>query len=159
MIEKGILESANRHHAFLPLPPPSFTMPQIVWHDSYSVGVNILDEHHRHLAWLINRLSDCTGGSEHSERVVDVISELVQYAMYHFEHEEKLMETHGFPRLEKHRGEHTQFCEVISETSFGATLGIIEISQLVEYLIRWWKNHILYEDMQFKPFFAAQGVA
>jgi len=159
MREKGILESGNRHRAFLPPPPLSTTMSKIVWHDSFSVGVTVLDEHHRHLAWLINRLADCTGGAAHSERVVDVIGELVQYAMYHFEHEEKLMAAHDFPRLDKHRGEHTQFCEVITETSFGATLGIIDISHLVEYLIRWWKNHILYEDMQFKPFFAARNVA
>lgn len=159
MEEKGILESANCLHAHSFIAPPTKTMPKIVWHDEYSVGVNILDEHHRHLAWLINRLSECSGDPGHSEQVGDVIGELVQYAMYHFEHEEMLMTRHGFPRLDKHRGEHTQFCEVITETSFGATLGIIEISQLVEYLTRWWKNHILYEDMQYKPFFVELGVA
>lgn len=137
----------------------STSMTHIIWHDSYSVGVTILDEHHRHLAWLINRLADCAGDAAHTERVVDVIGELTQYAMYHFEHEENLMTMHGFPRLEKHRGEHTRFCEVITETSFGATLGIIDISRLVEYLISWWKNHILHEDMNFKMFFAARGVA
>lgn len=134
-------------------------MTHIIWHDSYSVGVTILDEHHRHLAWLINRLADCAGDAAHTERVVDVIGELTQYAMYHFQREEDLMTRHGFPRLDKHCGEHTRFCEVITETSFGATLGIIDISRLVEYLISWWKNHILHEDMNFKIFFAARGVA
>jgi hemerythrin-like metal-binding protein len=133
-------------------------MSKILWHDSFSVGVQILDEHHQTLARLINRLSDCPSGTEHSETVVDAISELVQYALYHFDHEERLMAAHDFPRLAKHREEHSQFCEVITETSYGATLGIIDLQHLIDYLNRWWKNHILFEDMQFKPYFASRGV-
>jgi hemerythrin-like metal-binding protein len=133
-------------------------MPKIVWDDSFSVGIRTLDEHHKYLASLINRLSDSASGTAHSEAVVDVISELVQYAMYHFRHEEELMAVHNYPNRYKHSGEHTQFCEVITETTYGATRGIIDITLLVAYLIRWWKNHILHEDMQFKPFFASVGV-
>jgi len=133
-------------------------MPQIVWNDSFSVGVKTLDEHHKYLAHLINRLAESASSTVLSEPVVDVISELIQYAMYHFHHEEELMAMHNYPNRQKHCGEHTQFCEVITETTYGATRGIIDISHLITYLIRWWKNHILHEDMQFKPFFASVGV-
>jgi len=133
-------------------------MSKIIWHESFSVGVEMLDEHHKYLAKLINQLSDYNACTTSSEQVVDVISELVQYALYHFKHEEELMARHQFPKLDKHSGEHTQFCEVITETSYGATIGIIDITHLADYLVRWWKNHILHEDMQFKPFFASLGV-
>jgi hemerythrin-like metal-binding protein len=78
--------------------------------------------------------------------------------MYHFDHEEQLMAKHGYPMLPNHRAGHTQFCEVISETNYGGVLGIIEVSDLTDYLIRWWKSHILLEDMQYKPFFTEKGV-
>ena len=131
----------------------------MVWQDSYSVGVAKLDKHHQHLLKLINRLAEHMACPVHSEQIVDSISELTQYAMYHFAHEERLMAEHGFPGLAAHRDEHLQFCEVIAETSYGATLGIISTVNLLEYLTRWLKNHILIEDMQFKPFFAARGVS
>lgn len=128
-------------------------VPKILWQDSFSVGSPTLDEHHQQLARLINRLADLGTGDGHSEAADEVISALVQYAMYHFEHEERLMESLHYPRLDKHRVEHTQFCEVITETSYGATLGIVDIAQLTDYLARWWRNHILHEDMLLKPFF------
>lgn len=134
-------------------------MPKILWQDTFSVGIPTLDQHHQHLATLINRLSEFGSGEGNSEPVDEILSALVQYAMYHFEHEEKLMASLDYPRLDKHRLEHTQFFEVITETSYGATLGIIDISHLSDYLVRWWKNHILHEDMQLKPYFAARGLA
>lgn len=133
-------------------------MPKIQWSESFSVGVSVLDEHHQHLAKLINQLSEETVASADQESLVDVISGLVAYAKYHFEHEEALMEKHGFPRFHKHCMEHNQFYEVIAETSYGTSLGIIDVEHLVDYLVRWWKNHILHEDMQYKPFFQARGV-
>jgi hemerythrin len=133
-------------------------VPQIVWHDSYCIGVKQLDMHHQHLVKLINQLAEQSTCSVYSEHIADTISELTQYAIYHFSYEEKLMSEHGFPRLPQHRVEHIQFCEVIAETSYGATLGIISISDLLEYLTRWLKKHILLEDMQIKPYLATLGV-
>ena len=133
-------------------------MPIIVWQESYSVGVAMLDKHHQHLLKLINQLAEHSACSVHSEQIVDSISELTQYAMYHFACEERLMVEHGFPRLTEHQNEHLQFCEVIAETSYGATLGVISTENLLDYLTKWLKNHILHEDMQFKTFFAAKGV-
>jgi hemerythrin len=66
------------------------------------------------------------------------------------------MEEHDYPQLASHRAEHVQFCEVIAETCYGASLGVIGAHELYDYLARWWKNHILYEDMKYKPFFAAR---
>lgn len=133
-------------------------MNKILWNESFSVGVSELDSHHRHLARLINQLSDSHGPDDDGEIVSEAISGLVKYASYHFEYEEALMAKHEFPHEEKHRGEHTKFCEIIAEISFGATLGVIKVSELVDYLNRWWANHILREDMLFKPFFAARGI-
>ena len=131
---------------------------KLLWNDSFSVGVSELDSHHQHLARLINKLAEYPHAEDCRELLSEAISGLVQYASYHFKVEESLMAEHGFPHEEKHRGEHTKFCEIIAEISFGATLGIIKVSELVEDLNLWWTNHILREDMRLKPFFAARGV-
>lgn len=122
----------------------------ILWNESYSVGVELLDQHHRHLAALINRLAECTAERGLSETVGDVLEALVRYAEYHFRHEEMLMAAVGYPELAAHRDEHLAFCEVIAETCYMAMHGIIGIGQLLDFLARWWKEHILLEDMKYR---------
>lgn len=125
--------------------------PPIIWNDSYSVGVPLLDQHHRHLARLINQLAECSSERGLSESVGDVLDALVRYAEYHFHHEEALMAAADYPELEQHRSEHLAFCETISETCYTAMHGIIGIDELLDYLTIWWQEHILLEDMRYRP--------
>lgn len=124
---------------------------QIFWNESFSVGDRTLDQHHQHLAHLINQLGGLDADDLGSEQMVDILSGLVKYAEYHFEHEEKLMAAVEYHELESHQQEHLHFCEVVAEICFGATLGIISARELFSYLTRWWRNHILLEDMKYKP--------
>lgn len=132
------------------------TVP-IVWNETYSVGIGSLDQHHKHLAKLINQLAEHGSDDLRSEKVVDILSALMNYAEYHFCQEEELMAAADYFELELHRQEHQHFCEVIAETCYGATLGTIGIKELFSYLTRWWKNHILLEDMKYKPYLAVQA--
>ncbi|PKO90346.1 MAG: hypothetical protein CVU18_00860 [Betaproteobacteria bacterium HGW-Betaproteobacteria-12] len=124
----------------------------IAWNEAFSVGVDLLDQHHQHLAHLINQLAEHSGEDLRSEGIVDILSSLVAYAEYHFREEEELMSLASYHELEEHRQEHLHFCEVISETCYGASLGIVGVKELFSYLTRWWRNHILLEDMKYKPF-------
>lgn len=130
------------------------TVP-ISWNQNYSVGVEALDRHHQKLASLINLLAEQGDDNIKSEKIVDILTALVNYAEYHFSHEEDLMAAAEYGELETHRLEHRHFCEIIAETCYGATLGIIGVKELFNYLTRWWKNHILLEDMKYKPYLAA----
>lgn len=129
---------------------------QIFWNESFSVGVQTLDKHHQHLAHLINQL-DCRNSDElNSEEMANILTALVKYAEYHFRHEEELMAEVDYAELESHRQEHMDFCEVVAEICFGATLGVLTAKELFSYLTRWWRNHILLEDMKYKPYL--QGI-
>lgn len=127
----------------------------IIWHARYNVGVDLLDQHHRQLAQLINRLAECVSERGLSESVGDVLDALVRYAEYHFRHEEALMEAAGYPALDEHRSAHLGFCETISETCYTAMHGIIGIDDLLDYLTNWWQEHILLEDMRYRPLLGA----
>lgn len=128
---------------------------QIFWNESYSVGVHALDVHHQHLAKLINQL-DCRHSDDlNSEEVTSILTDLIAYTEYHFRHEEELMAAVDYAELENHRREHMHFSEVIAEICFGATLGVLTAKELFSYLTRWWRNHILLEDMKYKPYLLA----
>jgi len=130
---------------------PTPTTP-IFWNESFSVGDTTLDKHHQHLAHLINQLGSHELEDAKSEQMVDILSALVQYAEYHFRHEEELMAAIDYDNLDSHRQEHLHFCEVVAEICYGATLGVISAKELFSYLTRWWRNHILLEDMKYKPY-------
>lgn len=128
------------------------TSAPIFWNESFSVGEKTLDTHHQHLAHLINQLGGRESDDLKSEQMVDILSALVKYAEYHFRHEEKLMADVAYDHIESHRQEHLHFCEVVAEICYGATLGVIGAQELFSYLTRWWRNHILLEDMKYKPY-------
>jgi hemerythrin-like metal-binding protein len=134
---------------------PRYETHPITWNESFSVGVDLMDQHHQQLASLINRLAERTSEDLNSEPMVDILGALVRYAEYHFRQEEELMATANYQELETHRQEHLQFCEIISETCYGASLGIVGARELFSYLTRWWRNHILHEDMKYKPLLSA----
>lgn len=127
----------------------------IQWNANYSVGISMLDQHHQYLATLINQLAEISNDDSKSEKVGDILGALISYARYHFHHEEEMMAANNYRDLESHRLEHQNFCEIIAETCYGATLGVIGVKELFNYLTRWWKNHILLEDMKYKPYLAA----
>ena len=126
----------------------------ITWNEAFSVGVDELDQHHRHLAELINQLAEHGADDLRSAAMVDILSALIGYAEYHFRKEEELMASTDYYDLEYHRQEHRHFCEVISETCYGASLGLVGVKELFSYLTRWWRNHIMLEDMKYKPYLA-----
>jgi len=136
---------------------PSHTVP-ICWNPNFSVGVEVLDQHHQELASIINKLGECSDESAKSEKMVDILTALVSYAEYHFRHEEHLMAAANYDNLEVHQLEHRHFCEIVAETCYGATLGVIGAKDLFNYLSRWWKNHILLEDMKYKPYLSTAAV-
>ncbi len=137
---------------------PHYETHPITWNEAFSVGVDELDQHHRHLAHLINQLAEHSAEDLHSEAMVDILSGLVAYAEYHFKKEEELMASADYYELENHRQEHLHFCEVISETCYGASLGIVGVKELFSYLTRWWRNHILLEDMKYKPYLTGRSL-
>ena len=136
----------------------------IIWNESFSVGEKTMDQHHQQLAKLINRLAERKSEALNSEPMTDILGALVRYAEYHFQQEEELMASLNFPELASHRKEHLQFCEVISETCYEASLGVVGPPELFSFLTRWWRNHILHEDMKYKHLLGAlpenqQGLA
>lgn len=129
-------------------------MDKIIWDDSLSVGVAELDSQHRRLADLINLLGEEARASGNGKLLEKAIGKLTVYAFTHFGHEEKLLAQCGFPGLEAQRAEHDDFSQTLMRFSRDAAVGMLDQTQLFNYLSKWWAHHILEEDMRYKPFLA-----
>lgn len=122
----------------------------VEWLESWSVGNSSLDNDHKRLIEIINRV----GATEDSgEDVVWVLNDLREYANYHFKREEELMEAAQIPGLDEHKQTHRMFVEWL--TSLQRTVNLPEARYVIfdaanEYLRDWLGKHILGTDMQYK---------
>ncbi len=129
-------------------------MEQIVWSDDFSVGVKLFDEQHKGLINMLNKMIKDPTATTRSEIISDVLADMTQYVQQHFESEEDLMSEHGYPHLEQHKSQHKAFREKVVELCTATTDGNRAVPQvLLEFLSQWLIQHILQEDMEYKPFF------
>lgn len=132
-------------------------MTLLEWNDKYSVGVPALDEDHKRLIDIINRV-------EKAERTGDsvkwVLQDLADYAHYHFQQEEDRLKTIDYPGLADHMGKHEAFVEwleTLSKTYAMAPEAHFHQAETVrDYLKNWLINHILGTDMEYKDYLSEQ---
>ncbi len=126
-------------------------MALMEWQDTFSVGVTKLDDDHKRLIDLINRV-DAT--EKAGKSVQWVLEELRNYAEVHFRGEEELMKAADYPEIEEHMREHKAFIEwlaTVERTYNLAPDAHFHIAETVnEYLRDWLTHHILLVDMQSK---------
>ena len=122
----------------------------IPWQDHYSVGIDIIDEHHRYLFYWANRLYQAVNRDAGTIAVAKSLFSLEQYARIHFKAEERMTATCSDPFDQvDHRRQHEGFIEKLRE--FREELGhnpfVVGI-EMIEYLHDWLLNHILKADRQ-----------
>ena len=126
-------------------------MNEIVWNESYSVGVPSLDEQHRVLIRTINELHNFEHGGIDLR---DIMDRLDWYVHDHFSHEEDLMREAGYDDLDTHIAEHREFENWLrSAQSHMATTGSgvsVLAKAINDHLNEWLIKHILIVDMDYK---------
>jgi hemerythrin len=125
-------------------------MPVIEWSDDLSVGVDVLDNHHKRLIELMNRLHDVLRTND-EDVVGGVLGELIRYTYYHFGEEERLMEERAYPDLEAHRQSHRIIAHHVREmeAEYDANPRSLVAAELFEFLSDWLIHHIRNEDSRY----------
>jgi hemerythrin len=128
-------------------------MELFTWSEKYSVSISSIDNDHKGLFGLLNKLYDSLASGEANEILSKVISELYSYTQTHFKREEVLMQKANYPHIQEHIDFHRQFEKKIEEYQIAlidqeATLTIDVLSFLRDWLI----NHIQGVDMHYVPF-------
>jgi len=133
---------------------------QIVWDDSFSVGVTVLDTQHHRIIDMINLLLSEPDADVTSETLSDILTLITTYSREHFETEEGLLEQYGYPDLPAHREQHVSFRESAGAFCVATMGGHAAVPEhVLRYLKEWWTHHILTTDMQYRPFFREKGIA
>ncbi len=124
-------------------------MQIFIWNERFETGIAAVDQQHRHLVELINRVGSLViDGSGDDGSVAEILGELGSYARYHFAEEERLMTERGIAarHVEQHQFQHLQFIEQVGQ--MWATRGTLgkAVEVLSDFLSSWLSFHILQED-------------
>ncbi|UVE17898.1 bacteriohemerythrin [Pseudomonas sp. LS44] len=121
-------------------------MTQLVWQNDLNTGIGVIDNQHKRIVEMINRLYIARHGSAGRPAVAAVIEELVDYTQSHFAFEETLMEDAGYPLSCAHKRVHELFIRRVDEyrLRFKADEDVAE--ELQQLLARWLFNHIRNDD-------------
>jgi hemerythrin-like metal-binding protein len=128
-------------------------MPRVEWNDFLSVGHARIDEDHKRLFEILNRLAD---GAERCKRAVvaDSIEQMIRYAGEHFAREEELMAKIHYPLT----AEHTQRHRELAAKVLGWRTKIAERwhpwhgGTFFVVLAHWLVSHIMEDDRMLADF-------
>jgi hemerythrin len=130
----------------------------ITWTEELSVGIEEIDEQHKILIGLINRMHDAIHQRHGSDVVEGILAELAEYTRIHFAVEESLMRILHFPGYEEHHDLHEELIQQIVDLQKKIASGKHAIGfELMHFLKVWLAKHIMEEDMQYSGFFLAAG--
>ena len=119
------------------------------WEKAYSVGLEEIDDQHKMMFSIINKLFNSTC----PQQVTEVIDELKEYLDVHFATEEKYMSEFNYPELEIHHRIHQEFREQIDQLGIDKTIDFNEASMdLLQVLYDWIVRHILNDDKKYAPY-------
>ena len=122
-------------------------MELIVWRENFETGFSRVDNQHRYLVELINKLFTNMGSKGKEENLKTIFMELYGYTINHFSMEESLMLEFNYPDYDGHKKEHAAFIDKINEFKNSYLKGEAKVNvELVNYLKDWLLKHILGTD-------------
>ena len=130
----------------------------INWSDSYSVKVGSMDDEHKKLIDLMNKLHDAMSSGKSGDVMKDIIQGLVDYTKKHFSDEEKLMQDNNYPGLIEQQNMHKMFVTKIGIYKSDLDAGKVLSMEVMTFMKDWLINHIQGVDQKYGEFFNNLGI-
>jgi len=128
------------------------------WTSELEVGIKEIDEQHRWLVDLTNKLHDAfQAGADHGT-IREILEGLMDYTMNHFIVEEELFDRLGYPESAAHKKYHNRFTEQVMSLLDRHEAGEVVGAEALELLKDWLTHHILKVDKAYVEHFRAHGV-
>lgn len=131
----------------------------IFWSDKYNLGVHVIDEQHKKMIWIINKLYCSMQTYTEKEDMREIMKELVDYANYHFTTEEEYFSKFNYEGAEEHIKTHHMYHEQIEEFSKEYYENDTMLAtKMMDFLRAWWTEHILGIDREYVQCFHEHGL-
>lgn len=119
--------------------------------DDYLTGITLIDDEHRELFRIVdkaNHLAKSYDTVSDYDKIMEILGELTEYTKEHFNDEEEYMESIHYDGLEAQKRAHAAFIDKLDNISFDKLDQNPQesLNELLEFLLGWLINHILYTD-------------
>jgi hemerythrin len=134
-------------------------VPFIIWNNSYSLGIGIIDQEHQTLISMMNDLHDAMQKNIEKGVLKEILDNLISYTETHFTNEENYFDQFEYPDTENHKKEHAAFIKKISRFKIRFDKGEEALSfEIMVFLKDWLLNHINYSDKSYAQHFIEYGL-
>lgn len=131
----------------------------IEWSSKYHIGLKEIDDQHKVLVDIINRLYASFGSNNNKKEIKKNLKELVDYTVFHFGNEENYFKKFGYKDTPGHIEQHKKFVGKIEKFADEFEDGDSTVSlDIINFLKDWLINHILKNDIRYVPFLKEHGV-
>ena len=134
-------------------------MNYMKWTPALEVGFAKMDEDHRELIEVLNRLhADLDQGKDQAE-LAKILNFLRDYTVGHFQTEEALMIKYNYPGASAHFAAHASLVLKVCDFIVDFRAGRVALTEtLLEFLETWLREHILGLDQELGAYLRARGV-
>lgn len=120
------------------------------WQTSYNVNIKVIDQQHRELVNILNRLFVAISKREADKTISGILDAMVAYTRTHFELEERLLQQANYSDYAAHKEEHVKLLAQLDELCRKHMVEEKVIYfEMVSFLKNWLKEHILGVDMKY----------
>lgn len=134
-------------------------MKCIQWNESYNIGVKEVDNQHQKLIDIMNELCDAVDSGKEGFVIEKVLNDLKEYAVEHFDLEEKYFDQFDYEKADEHKGQHKAFCKKISDLiDLMMNEGESVSNETISFIADWFVNHTQTSDREYVELFHENGV-
>lgn len=125
---------------------------------SFKAVVAQIDEQRKRFREMIDRLISNPDAEVSSEIIAETLSRMIDFAIRHFQAEERLMEQANYPGISDHKKEHKNFLKAAASFCVQTVQGQVRVPiELRKYLKEWWTQHTDGADMKYRDFLDSRG--
>ena len=119
--------------------------------DEFKTGIDFIDEQHARLFEIADEAYTLLKNDftiDKYDKVIDLVDELKDYTVFHFNAEEEYMDSINYKRRFTQKIEHDAFIKKINEVDYKTIDSDPDkyILELLELLNQWLTGHILHND-------------
>lgn len=126
----------------------TFHLPEIKWSDKFLIGVDEMDEEHRILIGIINELIKALNLDD-GKLIFSKFKELKEYTVFHFDDEEKFMQSVNYPDFVAHKKIHENMIAQFLKFEDNLKNNQLDKKKFLAFLKNWLISHILGVDSQY----------
>jgi hemerythrin-like metal-binding protein len=124
--------------------------PFFPWTEDLKLGIPRMDDQHKVLLRLINRVADLSESGGGGAAIRIILGQLLDYTKFHFGDEESLMKHENFPGIDGHHALHVAFISEVERIVALAGSGEqVDAGAILAMLKEWLIKHIQGTDKQY----------